>query len=83
MWDVRHALGTGSDNDVSIAGDDGLGANDECLDRRGAHLVDGGRDDRFGEASTDCHLACWVLAEAAGCQYDCMEGARGAPTLLT
>jgi hypothetical protein len=39
---VRHALGTGGDDDVGIAGNDGLRADDQRLDRGGAHLVDGG-----------------------------------------
>ena len=72
MWDVRHALGTGSDNDVSIAGDDGLGANDECLDRRGAHLVDGGCDCRLGEASAKGTLTGGILAEAAAMSVQCL-----------
>lgn len=64
MGDVRHALGTGSDNDVGIASDDGLGTNDQRLDRGGAHLVDGGGNGRLGETSTNGALAGRVLAEA-------------------
>jgi hypothetical protein len=42
---VGHALCSAGDNDVGIAGDDGLGADDEGLDRGGADLVHGGADD--------------------------------------
>lgn len=61
---VGHALGTSSDDDVGIAGDDGLSTDDEGLDRRGAHLVDGGADDGLGEACSDGTLAGGILAKA-------------------
>lgn len=68
--DVRHALGTGGDDNVGIASDDGLRTDNECLDGRGAHLVDGGRDDRLRETSTNGTLAGRVLAKAVECQTD-------------
>lgn len=64
VGDVGHALGTGSDNDVGIASDDGLGTDNEGLDRGGAHLVDGGGNGRLGETGANGALAGRVLAEA-------------------
>lgn len=61
---VGHALGAGGDDDLGIAGDDCLGADNERLDRRGAHLVDGGGYGRFWEASANGTLAGGVLAKA-------------------
>lgn len=61
---VGHALSTRGDDDVGIASDDGLGTNDESLDRGCADLVDGCGDGGFGETSTNCALAGRVLAEA-------------------
>ncbi len=69
VGNVGHALGTGSDNNVGITGDDGLRTNDERLDRRGAHLVDGGGNSRLREASTDGALAGGVLTKAVKRQY--------------
>lgn len=65
---VGHALGTGSDNDISVASDDGLRTDDDRLDRGGANLVDGGGNGRLGETSTNGALAGRVLAEATTCQ---------------
>jgi hypothetical protein len=67
---VRHALGTGSNNDIGIAGDDGLRTDDDRLDRGGAHLVDGGGNGRLGKTSADGALAGRVLAEAWVCQFE-------------
>lgn len=68
IWEVvgsvRHALGTGCDNDVRIASDDGLRANNQGLDRRGANLVDRGSDGGLGQTSANGTLAGRVLAEA-------------------
>jgi hypothetical protein len=64
VGDIRHALGTGSDNDIGIASDDGLGTDNQGLDRGGAHLVDGGGNGRLGETSTNGALAGRVLTEA-------------------
>lgn len=80
---VRHALGAGGDDDVGIAGDDGLRANDQGLDRGGADLVDGGGDGGLGEASANCALAGRVLAEAvllsvtARIWWTCLTSRRG------
>jgi hypothetical protein len=63
---VGHALGSRCDDDVGIAGYDGLGADNEGLNGRGAHLVDGGCDSRLGESSANSTLAGGVLAEAEG-----------------
>ena len=45
---VGHALSAGGHDNVGIASYDGLSANNEGLDRGGAHLVDGGRNSGFG-----------------------------------
>ena len=65
---VGHALGAGGDDDVGIARDDGLGADNQGLDRRGADLVDGGCDRRLGQASANGTLAGGVLAETGATQ---------------
>ena len=67
---VRHALSTGSNNNVGIASDDGLRTDDNRLDRGGAHLVDGGGNGRLGKTSTDGALAGGVLTKAWICQYE-------------
>jgi hypothetical protein len=60
--DVGHALGTASDDNLSVAAHDGLGSEGDGLDRRGADLVDGGGHGGLGEASLDGALSGGVLA---------------------
>jgi len=64
---VGHALRSSSDDNVRIAGYDGLRTDDERFDRGGADLVDGGCDGGFGETSADGTLAGRVLTEATIC----------------
>lgn len=64
MRGVGHALGSSCDEDIGISGHDGLGTDDEGLDRRRAHLVDGSADDGLRETSTKGALAGGVLAKA-------------------
>ena len=61
---VGHALGTGGHDDVRIASHDGLGTDNQCLDRGGADLVDGGCNSRLGETGANGTLAGGVLAKA-------------------
>ena len=65
---VGHGLGTASDDNVGISGQDGLGTKDDGLGTGGAHLVDGGCDDRLGETSTKGGLASGVLTKAVTSQ---------------
>lgn len=60
---VGHALGATSNNDVGVAGDDGLGAEDDGLQARGAHLVDGCADDGIRETGAEGALAGRGLAK--------------------
>lgn len=61
---VGHGFGTGSDDDVVDTEHDVLGTEDDGLQRRGAHLVDGGGDDVLAKASTDSGLAGGSLTQA-------------------
>jgi hypothetical protein len=61
---VGHALGASCDDDIGIAGYDGLGTDDEGLDGGGAHFVYCGRDGALGEACAEGDLAGRVLTEA-------------------
>ena len=63
---VGHALHAAGDDQVGIAGGERLGAHDHRLHARSAHLVDGGRLDRCGQAGLDRGLARGGLAEAGG-----------------
>ena len=82
---VGHALGTASDDDVGISGDDGLGTDDEGLDGRGADLVEGGANNGFGQSSTQGALAGRVLAETGETLSDApsAHGPRPYGCLLT
>lgn len=69
---VGHALGSACHDNVGIAGYDGLRADNEGLDGRGAHLVDGGCDGRLGEASAKGTLTGGILAEAEAMSVQCL-----------
>lgn len=64
MGSVGHGLSTTGNDNVGGSSQDGLGGNNDGLDTRGAHLVDGGADDGFLETSAECALTGRVLAEA-------------------
>lgn len=60
---VGHALGTTSDNDRSVAGDNGLRTKDDGLQARRAHLVDRCADDTVGKTGVYGALAGRSLAD--------------------
>ena len=60
---VGHGLGTTSNDDVGTASHDGLGTENDGLGGGCADLVDGGADDRVGNASTESALAGRVLTK--------------------
>lgn len=76
VGDVGHRLGATSDDDIGVAGDDGLGTEDDGLQGRGADLVDGGSDGGLGKASTESALAGRVLTEAGDRQRESYESGR-------
>lgn len=62
--DVGHGLGASGNDNVGSASKDGLGADDDGLDTRGAHLVHCGADGGLLETSAEGALAGRVLSEA-------------------
>ena len=60
---IGHALCATCDNNVRIASDNCLRADDKSFDARGADLVHGGGYSGFWKASADCALAGGVLTE--------------------
>jgi hypothetical protein len=79
---VGHALSSGSNDDLGIASYDGLGTDNQGLDGRGAHLVDGRGYGRLGEASANGTLAGGVLTKAGDRTLEMMEGLMARRVIL-
>lgn len=63
---VGHGLGAAGDDNRGVARYDGLGAEDDGLETRGAHLVHAGADYGVGDAGADGTLSGGCLAETGG-----------------
>lgn len=64
MGGIGHGLSATGDDDIGVAGDDGLGTQDDGLESGGADLVDCSADGAIRETGTECALPSGILAVA-------------------